>query len=139
MLIGEFPALVGDKNRIALPKRLRDQFKGKIFITRGYEKCLLILDSQRWEGFMSEIDKRPLLSLDVRDTKRFILGGANEIEYDTQGRFVIPETLKIFADIQEKIIFIGVGEWVEVWSENKWRDKLDKLSENVSDIANRLN
>ena len=64
---------------------------------------------------------------------------ANEIEYDTQGRFVIPETLKIFADIQEKIIFIGVGEWVEVWSENKWRDKLDKLSENVSDIANRLN
>jgi MraZ protein len=138
MLIGEYYTQLGEKNRIAIPKKLRDELSGKVYITRGYEQCLLVLDSKRWKALMDEINKRPLLSLNVRDTKRFILGGAVEIEYDTQGRFVLPESLKSFAGIEEKIVFLGVGEWSEVWSEEKWKTKLELLRENVSDLAERL-
>jgi len=108
MLIGEYPTQLGEKNRVALPKKVRDAFNGKVIITRGYERCLLVLDTERWESFIAEINKRPLLSLDVRDTKRYILGGAVEVEYDTQGRFVLPEPLKDFARIEDKMVFIGV-------------------------------
>lgn len=138
MLIGEYYSQLGDKNRLAIPKKLRDSLSGKIIITRGYERCLIILDSKRWENLLTEINKKPLLSLGVRDTKRFIIGGAVDIEYDSQGRFVLPESLKGFADIDQKVVFIGVGEWMEIWSEEKWREKIDNLSENASDIAERL-
>ncbi len=138
MLIGEYYTQLGEKNRIALPKKLRDEFSGKVYLTRGYERCLLLVDTSRWKNLMDEINKRPLLSLNVRDTKRYILGGAVEIEYDTQGRFVLPEALKVFAGIEDNVTFLGVGEWVEIWDENKWQAKLELLSENVSDIADRL-
>jgi MraZ protein len=138
MLIGEYHTQIGDKNRIALPKKLREQLEGKVIITRGYEKCLILIDNKRWDTVIGEIDKRPLLALNVRDTKRFLLGGATEIEYDNQGRFVIPEPLKTFSDITEKVVFLGIGQWIEIWSEEKWNAKLEDLSSKVADIAERL-
>jgi MraZ protein len=138
MLIGEYFVQIGDKNRIAIPKKIRESFNGKVILTRGYERCLILVDSQRWDNLISQINVRPLLSLSVRDTKRFIIGGAVEVEYDQQGRFVLPEPLKRFASLEEKLVILGVGEWVEIWSEERWLTKLEDLSQNVSDIADRL-
>lgn len=138
MLIGEYSVQIGEKNRIAIPKRLRENLEGKFFLTRGYENCLILVDENRWNKLISEINKNPLLSLNVRDTKRFILGGAVELEPDSQGRIVISDALKEFSTIEQKVTFLGVGEWVEVWSEQKWKDKLNILSKNVSDLAERL-
>jgi MraZ protein len=138
MFIGEYTSTVGEKNRIAMPKKLREEIKGKSILTRGYENCLILFDQDRFNYFINEINKTPLLKLDLRDTKRFILGGAQEIEFDNQGRFVLSESLKSFANIQSKITFLGVGEWIEIWDEEKWIKKLTMLSENVADIADRL-
>lgn len=138
MFIGEYGVLLGEKNRLAIPKKLRDILTGKIYLTRGYERCLIIVDSKRWEELVSEINKSPLLSLNVRDTKRYLIGGAMELETDSQGRFILPEPLKAFAGINSKVTFLGVGEWCEIWSEEKWNEKLDDLSKNVSDLAERL-
>jgi len=138
MLLGEYQLNLGEKNRVAIPKKLRMELNGTLIISRGYEKCLILLDFDRWESFIKEINKKPLFSLDVRDTKRFVLGGAHEIELDSQGRFVLPDSLKTFASIEQSVIFLGIGEWVELWSEENWRLKLESLSKNVSDIAERL-
>jgi len=138
MFIGEYGTQLGEKNRLAIPKKLRDQLNGQVILTRGYERCLIMVDSERWDALISEVNSRPLLSLNVRDTKRYLIGGAVEVEYDNQGRFGIPESLKDFGSIQEKVIFLGVGEWIEIWDEDRWKTKLDDLSKNVSDIAERL-
>lgn len=138
MLIGEYLVHLGEKNRIAVPKKIRDNLSGQTIVTRGYERCLLLVDAQRWKSLIEEINKNPLLSINVRDTKRYLVGGAAEVEVDSQGRFVLPESLKDFSGINEKVIFLGVGEWVEVWSEERWKEKLELLSQNVSDLAERL-
>jgi len=138
MFIGEYSTTIGDKNRILIPKRLRDEIQGRVIITRGYERCLIVFDSKRFENFVQEINKRPLLSLNVRDTKRFILGGAQEVEIDSQGRFVLSEQLKNFAQIENRVVFLGVGEWIEIWNEDSWIKKLDSLASEVSDIADRI-
>ncbi len=138
MLVGEYSTQVGEKNRVAIPKKLRDQLNGQIIITRGYERCLIIVDTKRWDALISEVNSRPLLSLNVRDTKRYLIGGAVEVEYDSQGRFVLPESLKDFGSIEDKVVFLGVGEWIELWNEDRWKTKLEDLSKNVSDIAERL-
>lgn len=138
MLIGEFLSPLGDKNRIALPKKLRDQIEEEVVITRGYERCLLMVDQRRWEHLINEINRNSLLSLSVRDTKRFLLGGAYEIELDAQGRFVIPEALMKYAKISTEISFVGVGEWIEIWDATRWQEKLNYLSDNASDLAEKL-
>ena len=48
MLIGEYRAKLGLKNRTALPKALRKELGEELIITRGYEGCLIIVDKAKW-------------------------------------------------------------------------------------------
>lgn len=138
MLIGEFESRIGDKNRIAIPKRFRDELEGKLIITRGYENTLILVDEKRWKDLIKTIEIRPLLNMNVRDVKRFLVGGAFEIEIDTQGRFVLNVLLKNFAEIKNDVVFVGIDNWIEIWSKERWIQKMDQLSKSVSDIAERL-
>lgn len=138
MLIGEYSLTLGDKNRVAIPKKFRDQFSGSIILTRGFEGSLLMTDSARWELIVSEINKKDLFTSVSRDLKRYIVGGSFEIDPDNQGRFVIPEKLLEFSGIDNSVVFIGVGEWIELWNEDRWNEKLNDLKIKNSEIAERI-
>jgi len=138
MLIGEYEGKLTDKNRLAIPKKFREEFGEGLVLSRGYEGCLILLDKVRWELLKGVIDTRPVLALSIRDTKRFILGGAFELELDAQGRFVLPNNLKSYADINDDAIFVGIDDWVEVWSRDRWLKKLAELVTAAPDIAEHL-
>lgn len=138
MLIGEFEGKLAEKNRIALPKFFREQIKKEIYITRGYESCLIILDKGKWESLILKIEEKPFLNRSVRDTKRFLAGGASEILLDTQGRFVLPESLKIYANLVKEVKFVGVLDWIEIWDSNSWELKINELTKSSAEIADRL-
>ncbi len=48
-----------------------------------------------------------------------MLSGATEIELDKQGRIRIPDFLKTHAGIKKKVVWVGVGDRAELWSEEK--------------------
>lgn len=138
MLIGEYEGKLTDKNRLAIPKKFRDEFAEGLVLSRGYEGCLILLDGQRWKRLEQVIESRPVLALSIRDTKRFIFGSAFELELDSQGRFVLPNNLKDYAEIADDVLFVGIGDWIEVWSKNKWEEKLKDLIGKAPDIAEQL-
>lgn len=138
MLIGEYKGRVADKNRVALPKNFREELNEELFITRGYENCLIIVDKKRWDDLIEVITEKPFLNKSVRDTKRFLVGGASEMKLDSQGRFVVPENLQNYAKIVKEIRFVGIIDWLEVWSEEIWEEKLKTLEKSASEIAHKL-
>lgn len=138
MLIGEFKTRLQEKNRTAMPKKFRDELQEELIITRGYEGCLIIVDKTRWRDLIKIIEIRPLTNQDVRNTKRFLIGGAAEIEYDSQGRFVIPDTLVEYAHLENELIFVGIEDWLELWNFESWIERINKISESAADIADRL-
>ena len=138
MLIGEYEAKLTDKNRIAIPKKIRDEFSEGLILSRGYEGCLILLDIKRWGDFENTINKGSILSLSIRDTKRFIFGGAYELELDLQGRFVLPNNLKDYAQINSDIIFVAIRDWVEVWAIDVWAKKFNDLKGKAGDIAEQI-
>lgn len=138
MLIGEYYSKIGDKNRTALPKNLRDDFEGSIYITRGYEKALIILDEARWQRLLQVVETRPFLNRTVRDTKRFLAGGARKLDLDAQGRFIIPENLIEYGNIKKDLVFVGIVDWIELWDLDMWKTKINDLSENSAEIAEKL-
>jgi MraZ protein len=138
MLIGEYEARLTDKNRVAIPKKIRDEFAEGLILSRGYEGCLILLDKKRWDDFENIINKGSILMLSIRDTKRFIFGGAYELDLDSQGRFVLPNNLKDYAQINNDLIFIAIKDWVEIWALDIWEKKLNELKSNAGDIAEQI-
>lgn len=138
MLIGEFDGRLTDKNRIAIPKKIRDELKDGLFLSRGYEGCLLLMDKSHWSSFENLINEKSILSLSLRDTKRFIFGGAFELELDSQGRFVLPNSLLSYAQIETDIVFIAIKDWVEIWDKKIWENKLNEIVKTAPDLAEQL-
>ncbi|MFQ5493217.1 MAG: division/cell wall cluster transcriptional repressor MraZ [Candidatus Dojkabacteria bacterium] len=138
MLIGQFAGKVTEKNRLAVPAKFRDDFDGDLVISRGYEGCLILLDQERWENLIKLVSSKPLLNLSIRDTRRFLVGGAHELDLDGQGRFVLPVGLKTYAAIETEVTFVAIMDWVEIWAQDRWEEKLEKLTESAGDIADKL-
>lgn len=138
MLIGEYRTKLQEKNRTALPKKFREELKDDLILTRGYEGCLIVIDKDRWAKLIKVIEKRPLTNIDVRNTKRFLVGGAVEIEMDKQGRFVLPEVLIEYAHLENELVFVGIQDWLEIWDMDSWNTKISQITEQAADIADRL-
>jgi MraZ protein len=138
MLIGEYTSKVGEKKRVSLPSKFREELGNNLILTRGYEDALIIVNKELWKTIASEVISGSFIDKNIRDTSRFLVGGAKEIELDSQGRFVIPQSLFDHAQLNEEIIFIGLYNWVEVWSKDKWEERVEYLKKNSDQIAQEL-
>lgn len=48
------------------------------------------------------------------------MSGAVECNLDKQGRILIPNSLKVYSEIEKDIVFIGMSNHIEIWSKPKW-------------------
>ena len=64
----------------------------------------------------------------ARRLQRLILGNAAPMELDSAGRILIPPTLRSYAHLEKKLMLIGQGKKLELWSEERWFAWLDESS-----------
>jgi MraZ protein len=138
MLIGEYKSKLGKKKRVSLPKKFRNHLGDNLILTRGYEQALIVVNEQLWKKVATEVIDGSFINKDIRDTSRFLVGGAKEISLDSQGRFVIPESLLEHAQIKQEAVFIGLVNWVEIWDKDKWQERLEYLKEHGEEIAQEI-
>jgi MraZ protein len=138
MIIGEYRSKIGDKKRVSLPKKFRDELGNEIILTRGYEDSLIIVNKGMWEKIAKEVMDGSFINKNIRDTSRFLVGGATEITIDSQGRILIPESLYEHAGLNKDVVFIGLVNWIEVWDRTKWEERVNYLKEHGEEIAQEI-
>jgi MraZ protein len=130
VLIGEYEHSLDAKGRLIMPAKLRTDMGEKFIITKGLDGCLFVFSQNEWSNFESKLKELPLTNKNARDFVRFFLSGATECEIDKQGRFLLVNTLREYAEITKEVIIIGVGTRLEIWNKDKW--KKYNSNENIS-------
>lgn len=138
MLIGEYSTKLGEKNRVAVPKKFRNEMGNNLIIAKGYEGCLIVVTNEQWKEVTEGMLNAPYTREAARDTARFIVGSASEVDTDKQGRFVLPSNLKEYAELGKEVVFVGLMNRVEVWDAKQWKARSDYLAKNSSLIAEKL-
>ena len=138
MLIGEYHGKLSNKKRTSLPKKFRNGLGENIILTRGYEDALILVNQDMWQKIAKEVIDGSFINKNIRDTSRFLVGSATEVQTDKQGRFIIPQALFDHAQLKEDIVFIGLVNWVEIWEKSKWEERLQYLKQHGEDIAQEL-
>lgn len=138
MFIGEYQASIDDKGRIAIPAKFRALLKGNVVITRGLDNSLFLYTLPEWKKLAEKLAGLPLTSANSRAFARLMLAGAVDCELDKQGRIILPAYLKDFAKVQKKVIFAGLYNRVEVWSEELWQSYKASTEKSSSSIAEQL-
>jgi MraZ protein len=123
---GEYSVSFTTGGRLVLPKKIREQIKGSIFIlTKGFDNCLSGYDKADWEKRSEEFMGSSLINTEKLNLRRLIFSGAVYIELDEQGRFVLPKNLMDYLGKTEKATFVGAGDHFEIWTELEWQSYIN--------------
>jgi len=139
MLIGQYTSRLSKKRRVAIPAKFRAELGEKVILTRWYENCLVLVSFDQWNLLVNKlIGEAKGITEPMRDTDRFLLGLAYEFDLDDQGRGIIPENLAKYAGIEENIVFLGLGNRVEIWEESEWLKREKYVTESASKLIDKL-
>jgi len=123
---------IDTKGRIAIPTKYRDEitddFKGQMVLSVDHGvRCLVLYPMSNWVDTEQNLMGLPNLSDAVRDMKRLILGHAEDVKMDGQGRIMIAAPLREYAQMEKKIVMIGQGDKFELWDEQAWNAGRDEM------------
>jgi MraZ protein len=142
MLIGEYHHTLDAKKRLALPAKFRKELGRKVIITHGFDNCLFVYPQKEWEAVAAHLAGLSIGQADNRRISRFMLSGAIEAEIDKAGRVLLPDFLKNFSGIKQKVVVAGVYTRVEIWDEDRWdshsadtRKQADVLAEQLGHVG----
>ena len=139
MFLGQYCHTSDAKGRVFIPAKYRDGLGKTFIVTRGLDKCLCIYPMEEWDKLTAKIEQFPTVT--GRKVKRFIYSEASDLELDTQGRALLPQTLRDYADIDKgsDVIIIGVGTYAEIWSVSEWnKEKELESSEEIAELMATL-
>lgn len=142
MFYGEYSHSIDRKGRLILPAKFREVAKNnfieKFFATRGLDKCLFMFSEEEWRAQENKFKAVSFTKQEGRTFNRLYFSGAVEIVPDRQGRILLPQYLKDFAEIKKDVIIVGVSNRIEIWASNLWNDFYSNARHSFEAIAEKL-
>ena len=135
LLLGTYTPKIDAKGRVALPAKFRSQLGQGLVMARGQERCVYLLPFDEFRRIASQIQRTSVGNKAAREYLRVFLSGAVDQEPDKQGRVVVPQMLRDYANLGSDIVVIGVGTRAELWTKDAWESYLAQKEEGYSDIA----
>lgn len=129
MFTGEQTQKMDVKGRTVIPSKIRDNLAGKLVVTRGIDKCLFAYPESAWTALQEKLSSLPFTDKKVRSFNRFFLGGAETLDADKQGRVLVPASLRAYASLDKEVVWVGVGNRIEIWDIDKWNEQMNEYLE----------
>ena len=121
MFLGNFDTKLTVNRQLALPSRLRSSLgSNRLIIARGFDRCVYGFSTEAWQKIAEQELLKPLLTEEGRRMRQKVFSQAEEVDLDSQGRFVIPEYLMETGGLKELVTIIGAGDHFEIWDKDEW-------------------
>ncbi len=128
---GQYEYSIDEKGRISFPAKMRKVLspsaQDRFVIVRGIENCLYLYPENEWQNVEQALSQANNFTRSGRIAKRNFLRYAEDVALDKQNRIAIPTDHSTYAGISSKAVFIGMGQYIEIWSP----EKLNEADENL--------
>jgi MraZ protein len=135
---------------MAIPARQRDRLAevcdSRLVITADPQHCLLVYPEPTFAEMARKLNEMPAFAPQTRALQRLLIGLANEVEMDAQGRVLLTPSQREYAQIDKRVVLVGQVNRFELWAEDAWQQtlresqeiSLESLSENPATAAFQL-
>ena len=122
MLIGLYRHSIDAKKRMRMPSKFKTELGANFVITKGTSNNLFVFSAEQFASVYEKLMALPLFDEEAQKPVRKFLSSAFETEEDAQGRILLPKELITHANITKNLVFVGVGNRVEIWAEEVWNE-----------------
>jgi MraZ protein len=125
-LTGTYLRTLDEKRRVAVPKRLRDDF-GEVnleflYIAPGTQRSLVLYSPAGFAKLGQEFSGKH----SQQNYLRLFYASAERVDLDGQGRIRIPDRLAEYAGLTHEAYLLGVQDHAELWDKAAWDEFLQK-------------
>lgn len=138
MFLGTSEHTLDEKNRLILPKKDRDDFRGKAVITYDFDGNLTLFTTDSFKERADELNRQSQFDLSARKLRRITFGNSVELTVDGQGRILLPKFLLDKAKITKNITLVGDFDKIEVWDTATYKELQLKDEEEYSCLAQEI-
>ncbi len=138
MFIGEYHHSIDAKGRFAVPAKFRLALEHGAVVTKGLDRCLFLYSMEEWTKLAEKLSQLPISQADTRAFSRLMLAGAMDVQLDKQGRIILPDYLRTYADMKKDVVVTGLYNRLELWDESIWKEYKTRTEQESSEIAERM-
>lgn len=121
------------KGRLAIPAKHREALAGRsadssppangtLVLTADPSRCLLVYPRAAWEPIQARLMALSSFNEQIRGLQRLIVGHADDVDIDANGRILVPPALRQYASLDHHVVLVGQGNKFELWDEAKWQE-----------------
>lgn len=151
---GRSDRALDNKGRLMLPPNFRDILLARMaeanplstanvpespaptkLVLTSYDGCIVGFSLPDWEKLEDGFARLKTHNRLVRDFKRLVIGGAEEVLLDSQGRIRLPQALMTYAGLSKDVVVLGQSDKFEIWDSARF-DAL--TAQDFSDVADEL-
>ena len=129
MFLNQYQHSFDDKGRLTIPAKLRELPAEGAFVVQGLDRNLMVLPPPVFQILYDRLMAMSLTDPTARLLRRIILGNALQVVPDGVGRILLQPNLKEFASLKENVVFVGQGDYFEIWSPELWKEQEVQVSD----------
>jgi len=120
LFLSQFLNNIDKKGRVTLPslfrKALPKESKNEIILFKSLKyNSIEGCSTERISKIAKRVDDLDIFSDDQDDFATSIFSEIVPTKIDNEGRFLIPESLKLYSKITKEVTFIGQGHYFQIW------------------------
>jgi len=143
VLYGNYELTVDDKNRILVPSEVRKKLDPErdgeaFFLVTGRDGRLWLYPERHYELLVSRDPSELTPSEDTLAFDRLMLGLASRVEWDKQGRVLLPDRALRRAGIGKEVTLVGARDHLEIWNRSEWETERDQLEARRRDLVEKI-
>ena len=136
-MTGAYQHTLDAKGRLFIPAKLRDELGSVFYVTLSMDKCLCAYSAESWQAFSDKVNAMPY----VKQRKmRPLFAYAAKCELDSQGRILLPQNLRDFAELTKDVAIAGCNNHAEFWDAERWAalGKIETTPDNIAAVMEEL-
>ncbi len=120
------------KGRLRIPAKYREvlqqHYTDALIITKR-DHCLVAYPPETWELIEEKASELSLVSPDSHAYLRMQISYAEECEFDSKGRVLIPPALRAEGRLNTEVVLLGTLKGFEIWDKVLWQTYREEMKE----------
>ena len=139
---GQFSHTLDKKGRVSIPVRFREilraQYDDQLVLSPREGGCIRAYPLLEWERLEENLKRFNKFNRTVDNFKRMLFSSAQDCSMDAQGRILVHPELRERAGLGEKVLFVGMMEFFEIWNREDFLEKFTPRGDMIPDIEDEL-